>query len=92
MLAVMKIAFVLLLIFSIAWTLLPWSFGLNNYAKTHGKFMAFLARTAWILLLFLHPLLIYLIYAEGVSYWTLLLLVAGHALFHKFFGRNVGAG
>jgi len=75
---------------SIAWTLLPWSFGLQNYVKAHNQCFSLAARCYWLVLLLVHPLLMYAIWFYDVTYWYLLLLVAAHILFLYWFGRDLG--
>ncbi|HTF98383.1 MAG TPA: hypothetical protein VL995_19745 [Cellvibrio sp.] len=88
---IIKFGVVLLLLFGIVWTLLPWSFGLNNYTKCHGKFLTLAARGSWVMLFLAHPLLIYLICFKHIEYgYPLLCLVIGHITFGKVFGRDVG--
>jgi hypothetical protein len=72
------------------WTLLPCGFGLHNYIKSHSKYLGFIASLCWLVLLAVHPLLIYLLWFDAVTYWWLFLLAAAHALFLLLFGRNLG--
>lgn len=87
---IMKIAASLFLIMGIFWTLLPCSFGLHNFAKSHNQLLGLIARISWGALLAAHFLLMYLIWFDTISYWWLLLLVAAHILFLMVFGQDVG--
>ncbi len=87
---IMKIAASLFLIMGIFWTLLPCSFGVHNFVKSHNQYLGWLARISWLVLLVAHLLLIYFLWFEGISYAWLLLLVTGHVLFLVLFGRDLG--
>lgn len=82
----------LFLFFCLIWTFLHWAFGIQNYAKSHGKLLVVIARASWLCLLLSHPLLIYLIWFENISYWLILALVIAHLVFCIFFARDVGTG
>lgn len=87
---VVKIGLSLALAFGIVWTLLPWAFGVKNYAKAHSKFLVLVARTSWLLLLVAHPVFIYLVWIEAVNYGSIFLcLFIAHVAFYKLFGRDV---
>lgn len=73
------------------WVLLPCSFGVHNFAKSHNQFLSLIARISWVVLLGAHILLGYMIWFENASYWWLLLVVAAHILFLVLFGRDLGA-
>ena len=79
----------LFLFFCFVWTLLPWGFGVHNYAKSHGKLLVFVARASWLVLLLVHPLLIYLVWFESISYWLMLALIIAHIVFCVLFARDV---
>ncbi len=79
----------LFLFFCFIWTLLPWAFGIQNYAKSHGKFLVIIARVSWLGLLLSHPLLIYLIWFESISFWLILALIIAHIAFCALFARDV---
>ncbi len=85
-----KIAVSLFLIMGIFWTLLPCSFGVGNFIKTHSQFLGWLARISWVMLLGAHLLLMYRLWFGGIGYAWLLLLIAAHVLFLVFFGRDLG--
>lgn len=84
-----KVAASLFLLMGMFWALLPCGFGVSNYVKAHNPVLGLIARISWLVLLAVHPLLIYLIWFESVSYWLLLLLVAAHILFLSLFGRDL---
>ena len=89
---IIKMVVSIFLTFSIFWTLLPWGFGVHNYAKTHGKLLTLAARVSWLALLLAHPLFIYLVWFNNIDYWPLVVLVGAHITFYKFFGRDLGTG
>ncbi len=89
---IIKIVVSLCLAFAISWTLLPWGFGVHNYAKTHGKLLTLAARISWLALLLAHPIFIYLIWFNNIDYWPLVALIGAHITFYKFFGRDLGTG
>ncbi len=89
---IIKIVVSLCLAFAISWTLLPWGFGVHNYAKTHGKLLTLAARISWLALLLAHPIFIYLIWFNNIDYWSLVALIGAHITFYKFFGRDLGTG
>ena len=72
------------------WTLLPCSFGVHNYVKSHNQYLGLIARLCWLALLLVHPLLIYLVWFGNLAYWWLGLLAAAHVLFLLLFGRDLG--
>ncbi|WP_039911849.1 hypothetical protein [Cellvibrio mixtus] len=57
-----KMMVTLFLVMGAIWTLLPWAVGVNNYVKSHSGYLTAIARSYWLLLLVLHPLLIYLLW------------------------------
>lgn len=83
---------ILFILMSIVWTLLPWAFGLQNYVKSHNKFLGLIARCYWLALLAGQPLLLYAIGRYDASYGYLLLLLMGHILFLRLFGDDLGTG
>jgi hypothetical protein len=89
---IIKMVVSIFLAFSIFWTLLPWGFGVHNFAKTHGKLLTLAARVSWLALLLAHPLFIYLIWFNNSDYWPLVVLIGAHITFYKFFGRDVATG
>lgn len=86
-----KIATSIFLLFGIFWTLLPWSFGVHNFKKSHGKFLTLTARTSWLALLLAHPLLIYFFWFEDVEILRpLISIIIAHVGFAVLFGRDLG--
>lgn len=86
---IQNIATSILIVFGIFWTLLPCSFGVLNYVSSHNKYLGWLARLCWLILMIAHPVAIYFIWFSDVTYWWLLLLIAAHILFLAVFGRDV---
>ena len=68
----------LVLLMGIAWAILPGGFGLSNFKKKHGAFMNALGTFAWILLITLHLITLYILWSGAHAlYWWLLFLFAG---------------
>lgn len=89
MLIFIRIAASFALIFSLAWAYLPGGFGVNNFRTIHTGALGHLAALCWWLLLLVHPLAIYRIWAGGRLWLWLGVIVVMQLLFFASFGRNV---
>lgn len=93
MLILLKIAGTFVLLFGLAWAVLPGGFGMSNFRRDHGRLPGLAALLCWWLLLLVHPFAIYVLWVDrsGLDPWVLLPLIV-HGLFFGIFGRDVSTG
>lgn len=73
-----------------AWALLPGSFGLLNFKKSHSRPLGLLASAAWWLLLAAHPWALYQVwFSLNSHYWWLGILLLLHIAFFSVFARDL---
>ena len=81
--------------FSFTWALLPGGLGILNFKKKHGALLYFAGKLLWLLLLLIHPIILYALWngllnnKEIVFSWLFIPLVL-QILFFTIFARDVG--
>ncbi|VAW78549.1 hypothetical protein MNBD_GAMMA12-3408 [hydrothermal vent metagenome] len=83
------------LLFSFAWALLPGGFGIKNFKKKRGGILYLIGLLFWLLLLLIHPLIVYLLWSgllnhKDIVFSWLFLPLLMQIIFFTVFGRNVG--
>jgi len=83
------------LLFSVAWALLPGGFGISNFKKKHGAVANLIGSALWLLLLLIHPVILYLLWSgllnnKEIVYSWLFVPLGLQLLFFLIFARNVG--
>ncbi|MBU2864782.1 hypothetical protein KO489_13070 [Reinekea forsetii] len=86
----LNIILTMVLMWLIAWTLLPWGFGITNFKESHGPLLGFIGSASWIALVMAHISAIVCVWKPFASMkWVFLALIAAHVVFGLLFGRNL---
>ncbi|MDN3648645.1 hypothetical protein QWZ13_06930 [Reinekea marina] len=87
----LNIILTMVLMWLVAWTLLPWGFGITNFKASHGAILGVIGSASWIGLLLAHIVAIVCVWKPFLSMkWVFLGLLAAHVIFGVLFGRDVG--